>query len=761
MRSSKITLLTCLSLSALASGTVWAAEGDAERGSDDIIVIATGQSKATSASKSETPLIESAQTISVISREEMDLRAVATISDALAYTAGVRGESTGIDSRTDEITIRGFAAGGFSSNNNFVDGLRLPSGGQFTRTQFDPFAMQQVEVLKGPSGVLYGQSAPGGIINQVSKRPTKEAHGELMLQGAGYTDLGRWQYQAAGDISGSLNESGTISARFVGLARDGQTQIKKTSNQRYYVSPSITFAPTEDVSLTLLGQYQRDQGGATYQFLTYTGTLLPVNGQRLPLDAYLGEPDWNAFDRDQILAASFFSAKLSDAISFRSNARYTHLKTLYRVSVTAGDALTAAQCAANIAARPSYYTGCLPGRTIPRRAIETRGVSDGIAIDNQMQAEFSTGAIEHSVLGGIDYFYTDWKSERDLVTPAGLPAALRGQVEPILDQFNPVYRGSSYYSSALVPQIYQATKSDQLGLYFQDQIKVGGLRVTLAGRQDWAYDRLKNFTNAAAITYQRTKSKAFTGQAGAVYLFENGLAPYASYAESFLPQGGDASTNVTGQTFVPTTGQQYEGGLRFEPRGGKAYLTLGAYQIKQQNVLTAAPNNSCAALTGCQQQTGEIRVRGVEFEARAQTPIGMTLIGSLTRNWSKITKTTVAAQLGKEVQQVPHWLASAFVDYRFPEGTLQGLGIGGGARYTGAIFGENTNNPIYKSPDYTLFDLFVRYDFGRAAGDREGLSMSINARNLTNKVYVALCSGPQSCYYGSGRTVTARLQYRW
>ena len=728
------------------------------------MVIATGQSKATSASKAETPLIEAPQTISVISREEMDVRAVASLGDAVAYTAGVRAEAAGIDSRTDEISVRGFAAGGFSSNNNFIDGLRLPSGGQFTRTQFDPFALQQVEVLKGPSGVLYGQTAPGGIINMVSKRPTTEGQGELLLQAAGFTDLGRWQFQAAGDVSGMLNSSGTISARLVGLVRDGQTQIKETSNQRYYVSPSITFAPTENVSWTLLGQYQRDEGGSTYQFLPMTGTLVPVNGKRLALDEYIGEPDWNRFDRDQILIGSFFNAKLDERFTFRSNVRYTRLKTFYRVSVLSGDTVNAAQCAQYAAINPRLYGGCIPGRTVGRRAIQADGESDGIAIDNQLQAEFSTGAIRHTLLAGADYFYTDWTHYRDGVTlpdvprnlSGGTPNPLFGQVEPLLDMFNPVPRGSAHYPGLLTTaQGWSNTKSDQLGLYAQDQIAVGNLRVSLGGRQDWAYDKVTNLVNG---TVQRTRSKAFTGRVGAVYLFENGLAPYASYAESFLPQAGDPTTNITGEPFVPTTGQQYEAGVRFEPRGSDAYFTLGAYQIKQQNILTPDPAGTLCGNSVCNVQTGEIRVRGIEFEARAQTRIGLTLIGSVTRNWSRITKSSTT-DLGNEVSQVPNWLASAFVDYRLPEGALEGLGIGGGVRYTGKMFGNTTNTIVV--PDYTLFDVFLRYDFGRAAGESEGLSLSLNARNLTNKTYVALCSGPASCYYGSGRTVTARIQYRW
>lgn len=748
-------LLTC----ALPTGV--AAQTSEPAGSEpgDVVVIATGQSKASSASKAETPLIESPQTISVVSREEMDLRAVTTISEALAYTAGVRGEASGIDSRTDEITVRGFSAGGFSSNNNFVDGLRLPSGGQFTRTQFDAFALQQIEVLKGPSGVLYGQSAPGGIINMVSKRPSFASHGELLLQGAGYTDLDRWQFTGGVDLSGPLNDAGTLAARIVGLARGGPTQVQHTNNERYYVSPSITFQPSEALSWTLLAQYQRDQGGATYQFLPRTGTLDAVNGERLAIDDYIGEPGWNTFDRNQILLGSFLRAELTPGLTFRSNVRYTHIDTLYRVNVLAGDALTAAQCTAAAAARPSWYAGCIPGRTVPRRAIQGDGFSDGIALDQQLAGTFNTGPLRHDLLGGVDFFYTDWEHRRDLVTPTGLPASLRGQVEPLIDQFNPVYRGSAYYASSLAPQGYLGTKSDQVGVYLQDQIAWGGLRVSLALRQDWAHDKLRNFTNPAAITYQRTNSDALTGRAGLIYLFDNGLAPYVSYAESFAPQGGDSATNVTGQPFVPTTGDQWEAGLRYEPRGGRAYLTLGAYRITQQNILTAAANNTCVAITGCQTQTGEAVIRGVEFEARAQTRVGLTLVGSATRNWSEVTKTSVAAQLGKDFPQVPDWLLSGFLDYRLPETVLPGLGFGGGVRYTGAIYGDAANT--IRIPDYTLFDAFIRYDLGGAIARGRGMSLSVNAKNLANKTYLSLCGGPQSCYYGSGRTVTARLQYRW
>lgn len=733
--------LTCSLIALLAPITTWAAASDAGESADrkdDIVVTATGQSTASSSTKTSTPLIETPQSISVISREEMDVRAVATISDALAYTAGVQAESSGIDSRTDEITVRGFGAGGFSSNNNFVDGLRLPAGGQWTRTQFDPFGQQQVEVLKGPSSVLYGQTAPGGIVNIVSKRPTEQMQGEVMLQAAGFTDLGRWQFQSAGDVGGALTESGNLLFRVVALGRDGQTQVKETSNSRFYVSPTLTWKIGPDTSWTLMGQYQRDRGGSTYQFLPQTGTLLPSNGGHISVDTFLGEPGWNVFDRDQILAASFFEHKFSDAITLRNNVRYTHIDTLYRATVLSGD--TVKTCTAAIA-------GCIAGQTIGRRAVQGKGESDGIAVDTQLEGHFNTGAIAHKTLVGFDYFYTEWEHYRDLVTSS--------LVLPLLDFYNPVPRGSANFAANMSPQSYQETESRQTGIYAQDQMEIGNLRLTLGGRYDWAKDRTYN---PVARTTTIVKADAFTWRAGAVYLFDNGLAPYVSYSESFQPTSG---SYYDGTPFDPTTGQQYEAGLRFQPHGSKAFLTFAAYQIKQQNLTTPDPDPTHVCGTGtCSVQTGEGRIRGLEFEGKATLPMGVTLIGTATRSWAEVSKTNLPAQLGNVLPIVPKVMASLFVDYRLPEGSaLHGFGLGGGARYTGRTYGDTAN--LFRIPDYTLFDLFLRYDFGAGSSRKEGLSLSLNARNLLDKRYVATCGSAASCYYGSGRAITARAQYRW
>ena len=507
---------------------------------------------------------------------------------------------------------------------------------------------------------------------------------------------------------------------------------------RRYISPSLTWKPDDATTWTILGQYQQDKGGSTFQFLPALGALYPSNGQYIANDDNLGEPDWNTFDRNQYLIGSFFEHKFNDAITIRNNSRYTHLDTLYRVVVLSGNTLTTC---------PSSIAGCIPGQTISRRAVQGKGESDGLATDTQLEAKFTTGPVEHTLLGGFDYFHTEWEHYRDLVSSS--------LVLPILDIFDPVSRGSAGYASNMSPQVYTETVSKQAGGYLQDQIKLGKLRLTVGGRQDWAKD---NTYNPVSGNRYITKSDAFTWRAGAVYMFDNGLAPYASYSESFQPQVSDPSTSLTGEPFKPTTGQQYEAGIRYQ-HGDNIYVTLGAYQITQQNMTTPDPAGTLCGTSTCLVQTGEGRVRGLEFESKATLPWGMAVIATATRMDSKVTKSNTAGQVGNELPQVPEWMASLFLNQTIEGGSLAGLGFGGGVRYTGKSYGDTANS--LRIPDYTLFDLFIRYDLGKASDALEGMTFSINGRNIADKRYVATCSAVSACYYGQGRSLTARLQFNW
>lgn len=741
--------LTGLIAAVLVPGAAYAQAGDSQptpteetrsEEGDIIVVTATGLSTASSSAKTETPIIETPQTISVVTRAEMDVRAVTSVADALSYVAGVQSQALGIDSRVDEVTVRGFGAGGFSSNNSFLDGLRLPTGGQWTRLAYDPFTLQQVEVLKGPSSVLYGQTAPGGIVNLVSRRPSFTFRGEAQIQAIGFNDLGNVRFQGGAYVTGPLSDS--IAAGITLLASDGENQPNDSANSRYLVSGALTARLGPDTDWTVMAQYQRDEGASTFQFLPRSGSLIEVpGGGRMELQDFIGEPGWNVFERDQYMIASFFEHRFSDALTLRNNSRYTQADSLYRAVVTGSDVRTT--CPVNI-------PGCIVGRTIDRRAVQGIGETKGFITDTQLQARFATGAVEHTLLGGVDYFQTDWYHYRDGVAPA--------QVLPILDILNPVPRGSAGYAGALTPQIYTETKSNQLGVYLQEQLSVGGLRVAIGGRYDWANDDIFNPINNRRFIVD---SEAFTWNAGAVYLFDFGLAPYVSYAESFLPLQNDPTTSLNGEPFQPTTGQQIEAGLRYQPSGENIYVTLSAYEITQQNLLTPNPNGTLCGTILCSVQTGEGRFRGLELEGRASLRNGLSAVATVTRIDAEVTKSNTVAQIGNALPQVPDWQASLFLDYRFLDGALRGFGLGGGVRYTGDSFGDVTNSAALTVPDYTVFDLFLRYDLRDTGSALDGLSLSLNARNLTNEQFVATCTAATACYWGQGRTVTARLQYRF
>lgn len=736
LRNLTLAVLSALVLPIAHAAPVADDPGSQKKLMDAVEVTATGQTTALSSTKTQTPLIETPQSISVITSEEMDLRGVHTVAEALSYSAGVQAEASGIDSRVDEVSVRGFGAGGFSSNNNFVDGLRLPAGGQWTRTAFDPYALQQIDVLKGPSSVLYGQSAPGGLVNLVSKLPQAREFGEIMLQSAGYTDLDRWQHQLAGDFGGSANADGSVRYRMVGLYRDGETQIDRTSNSRLLLSPSVSWDVSDATSVTLLAQYQRDDGGSTYQFLPATGTLYSSNGRRIELDAYLGEPDWNRFDRDQSLVAAFIEHRFKDDLTLRTNLRYTRIDTLYQVTVLAGDTVT----------RCGTIPGCIPGQTINRRAVQGDGGSEGWTGDVQLEYALQWGAATHTLLVGSDYFHTDWEHYRDLVTAS--------QVLPLLNIFDPEPRGSSTFADSLNPQVYTETLSRQSGLYVQDQIALGNWRFALGGRYDDARDEALNaITGITTIT----EADASTWRAGAVYLTDFGLAPYLSYSESFQPSTG---SYFDGAPFDPTTGVQVEAGLRYQPSNSGMFVTLAGYEIKQQNITTPDPDpgHICGGGT-CTVQTGEGTVRGVELEARATLTTGLAVIATTTFSDAEVSRTNLANQLGNVLPQVPDRMASLFLDYRFAAGALDGLDIGGGARYVGESFGDTANTLAI--PSYTVFDLLARYELGALSADLDRWTVTMNARNLANRRYVATCGSVAACYYGSGRTVSLRVQYAW
>jgi iron complex outermembrane recepter protein len=662
------------------------------------------------ATKTSTSLRETPQSVSVVTREQMDAQNVQSVGQALRYTAGSIADTRGPVSRYDVIYLRGF--GGFDLEH--LDGLKLPTGGNYAIPQVDPYMLERIEVLRGPSSVLYGQNQPGGIIDLVSKRPTAIPFGEAQLQVGNFNRI-----QGAFDIGGPVDKAGEWLYRLTGLARTSDTQVDFTKEQRISISPAVTWRPDNDTTLTILTNYQQDPSAGYFGFVPAQGSFLPNPNGKISTSFYDGDPSFDYFDRKQGTVGYLFEHRF-DTWTVRQNLRYQAIDVGWGRVASRG-------LQADL-------------QTLNRRVTTDDETMRSFAIDNQAEARFNTWRLQHTMLFGVDYQYSMDKFVLGNNNNA-----------PTLNILNPVY-----YRTILPPPVIQSTAQSlsQVGIYAQDQIRLGNWALTLSGRHDWSEinttDRLLNVTTDQM-------DHAWTERAGLVYLFDNGLAPYVSYSTSFQPTLG---TGFGGATFVPTTGEQYEVGAKYKLPGYNAFVTVAAFDLTQQNVLTADPNplHVCAG-AACSIQTGEVRSRGVEFEGKASLTEGLSLLASYTHLDPVVTQSTTN-NLGKRPIAIPTDTASMWADYTFHGGQLDGFGLGGGVRYVSSTAGDAAN--LYIVPAFTLFDAAIHYDLAGLSPQLKGYSFAVNAMNLFDKEYVSSCtSAPASCYYGSRRTVIGTLKYKW
>ena len=669
-------------------------------------------------SKSDTPLIEIPQSISVVTRQQMDDQAVQNTGQVLRYTSGVFSEIQPVTGIFDNFMfVRGFTP------DQYLDGLKLPAG-NWGVSQVDPYLLSRVEVLHGPGSILYGQGTPGGTVMLTSKLPTERARGEVLLQGGSYGHK-----QAAFDVSGPLDDDGRYLYRFVGLGLGNGSQVDYGSNARFALAPSFTWKPDASTTLTLLGQFQKDTGPVFYGFVPASGTVLFNPNGQIPTNRLIGDPSYSDYNRTVAQVGYRFEHQFDSNWTFRQNFRYQNLAVNTKNLFEAGLDVDSA--------------------TLFRYAFNDIETMNNIAVDNQVLANLTTGPLRHSVVLGIDY---QWNTSRAV-------GAFNFNV-PSINLFNPVYNMQiEPLDPAFGFALDTKQSQNQLGLYLQDQIRIGRWSFMLGIRKDWANASTTDFSGGTAATSTQF-DQAVTYRAGVTYLFDNGIAPYASYSTSFAPTPG---TTAAGTPFVPTTGEQFEIGVKYQPPGFNSFLTASAFNLTQKNVLTPDPQNPIFSI-----QTGEVRVRGFEFEAHASLNDNLDLVAAFTyldalNTQSTLTDVTVNGTTdmvqGKPVVSVPSVMASFWSTYTFDSGAARGLGLGGGVRYVGPSPGDDVNS--FAVPGFTLFDAMVRYDLGRVSPRLERVSLQLNAANLFDTQYVASCTNVSFCSYGLRRTVYATLKYKW
>ncbi|MGE0968632.1 TonB-dependent siderophore receptor (plasmid) [Klebsiella sp. WOUb02] len=668
-------------------------------------------SNSTAGTKTNTPLMKNPQSVSVITRDQVDMQGAQNLTQTLRYSAGVSAEVRGSASRYDLPYIRGF--GSPTDSNQYLDGLRLLRGGGYVIPQIETFGIERIEFLKGPSSTLYGGVNPGGLVNAVSKAPSSEAQNSVEFLYGSHKRM-----QLGLDSTGPLVDDNSLLYRVIALGRQSNTQVVNTKEERLFVAPSLTWIPDVNTSFTLSMSYQRDPEGGYYGVIPTVGSLWSSPAGQIARNFNDGDPEYDEFSRTQTAVGYQFEHRFNDTWTVRHNLRYLDLTTVTKSVVTSALATD--------------------GHTISRYALGTDESLRGITSDLQLQAEFDTGRFSHTTITGFDYQESSWRQIRDY------------GAAPSIDYLNPVYGVATNLALSRITN--QKQHITQAGYYLQDQIELDNWTLVAGGRYDTMRTRIDNYLSAS---HSVQDDEAVSGKIGLIYNFDNGVAPYVSYSTSFLPVTG---TDKNGNAFKPNTAQQHEVGVKFQPPGLDALFTLAWFDITQKNVVTYAN-----ALTSY--QTGEQRSRGLEFETKIAVSDNINVTGAFTYTRAEVTK-SLAADAGQRPIGIPDYTASLWADYTFRSGLMQGLTVGSGGRYVGETVGGYSPNVYSTSavrldaPGYAVFDTAIGYDFGKRFGNLSGLSTRLSVNNLFDKSYVT-CLSNNFCNYGNERVVNLSVNYRW
>ncbi|MGF7191819.1 TonB-dependent siderophore receptor [Robbsia andropogonis] len=648
--------------------------------------------------KTDSSLMTNPQSVSVVTRQQMDDQGAMTVDQALRYTPGVYTQD-GTDIRSDQIRGRGFTL------DSYLDGLKLQASPRFSTPRVDAYLMERMDILHGPSSVLYGSANPGGLVNFVSKLPTETPYHEIMLQIGNHNT-----YQIGYDFSGPVDKNGTILYRITGIGRTAETQVSAIKDQRIAIAPSVTIRPSRDTSLTLQGGYQRDPNGGLFNPVPASGTILPNPNGSVSSDRYLGDASKDGMHRSQYWLGYQFQHGFNDTFSVSQNARYLFVdQRYYQTSV--GAALLN-----NGATAPMY------GNVDQERYSQ-------FEIDTHATAKYATGQVQHTTLFGLDYQRASLNDATNLAQFVGNTSL-----------FNP-----NYGSLSSVHPLYKDSYSlSQVGVYAQDEARWRNWVLTYGIREDWAGtdQNYRLISTGNSIQHQHADDHAFTWRVGLAYEFNNGIAPYISYAKSFAPVLG---ATYSGAAFKPTTGKQTEVGVRYKPTGYDALFTAAFYTLTQNNVTTTDPAHTSSSI-----QTGQILSRGMDLSANANLTENLKLIASYSYIDQRNTQSTTA--FGKRPTIAPRHSASIWADYTLHKGPLRNFGFGGGVRAVSSSAGDDQDT--IRVPGRMLVDLSAHYDI-------QNWRLSINVNNLLDREYISYCTTSYACYWGATRTVLGTARYQW
>ncbi|QPF75695.1 TonB-dependent siderophore receptor [Roseateles sp. DAIF2] len=670
-----------------------------------------------SAGKLALTLKETPQAITVLGAELLRDQAVASLGEAVRYAPGVRSADYTITD--DDMALRGFWLTGAGT---YRDGLRFIHNGFMSN--LEPYGLERLELLRGPASVTYGQAAPGGVVNAVTKRPQAGMTQEVGIK------VGSFQRRELTlDVGGVLGapEQGLL-WRFTALKRDAETQWPGLPDERLYLAPALSWTGG-NTSITLMAQHQSGRTG--YVIPYYRDT--PAGPARK--DINVNGPDGHQ-DKTGNSIGYALEHQLGPQLKLVQNLRFMDAENERRDMRNRG--LQA------------------DGRSIRRLAMFRPDKEHSLNIDSRLEAELKTGNIGHKLALGLDYY----RSTLDLRIHS-----LNKGVAP-LDLIAPVYTPIAWNDNYLADRI--VARVSQLGLYAQDQLKFGEHWVASVGgrwdkaKTDTSYDARLNATDPFTRTEHRRDDTAFTGRLGLVHLSPSGWSPYVSFTNSFQPvMSTTTAKDGYGQEFQPEKGRQWEAGVRHEPADAKWRASAAIFDLRKRHVRTTKeephptiPNR----ILRNEYQTGEVRSRGLELEFSGELARNLSVQAQYTWLDAKVLKSLVIGEQGSQPPATPRHNAALWGKYALGDWSL-GLGL----RHISGAPSEvrQPDGSQLRNDGYTLADAMVSYQWG----EKQAWRAALNISNLTDKQYRTQCNlmpgGKDFCVIGYGRDVRLNLSYQW
>ncbi|MEH2180224.1 TonB-dependent siderophore receptor [Nostoc sp.] len=650
------------------------------QGDQPIELVVTGEQdgysvpNATTATRTDTPLRDIPQSIQVVPQQVLKDQQVIRLDEALRNVSGVQGGETAF--AAPSFTIRGFANAPV-----LRDGFKQYQ--QFDSDIPDVSNLEHIEVLKGPTSILYGQIEPGGLINLVTKQPLSQPFYEVGLQAGNYNLV-----RPTIDFSGPLNADKTLLYRLNATYQRIDSFLNYDTNfERVFVAPTLTWEIDKQTDLTVNVEYLHNQRPSNAGLVAAGDRILDI-----PFNRTLSEPD-DRETSEQYRVGYNLEHRFSDNWTLRNSFRYINF---------------------------DYTQTFFPILTFD----EATGIADRAYINSKQRAQdyllqtnvvgkFATGSIQHTLLFGIDlsHNYTELDTRVDFGPfPLNVFAPVYGQA--IRQNRNDLLRfnDTSYYTN-------------QLGIYLQDQIAIANNLKLLAGLRYDLFDQLgiyRQYGFDSNLPDLSQTPNAWTPRFGVVYQPIPELSVYASYSRSFKPN--NAADGNTGTLLKPEQGEGWEVGTKAELLGGKLFATLAYFNITKQNVATSDPNNPF----GFSIATGEQQSQGVELDVSGEILPGWNIIANYAYTDAEITKDNTFA-VGNRLFNTPKNSASLWTTYTLPKGSLQGLGFGVGFNYVGEREGDLANSFVLDSYFLTNAAVFYR---------RNNWQVGLNFKNIFDIDYI-------------------------